>query len=72
VIPKQPPDVREDGDLITSDEVMDCLLADPTLRRVALTCVLTAVRFGDEWRFRRRDLDAWIAQQRSSTVPKES
>lgn len=58
IIPKQSPDVPKDGDLITSEKVMEYLLADPALRRVALTCVLTAVRCGDEWRFRRSDLEA--------------
>ncbi len=71
IVPKQSSDVPEDGELITSDKVMECLLADPALRRVALTCVLTAVRCGNEWRFRRSDLDAWIAQQRSPASTKE-
>ena len=42
---------------------MDRLLARPALRRAASTCVLAAVRVGAEWRFRRDDLDAWIAGQ---------
>jgi excisionase family DNA binding protein len=54
----------DDGELLTSDEVIDVLLADETLRRAASCCVLPAVRRGREWRFRRRDLDEWIRRQR--------
>ena len=46
---------------------MDQLLADANLRRLALTCVLPAVRVGSEWRFRKTDLDAWISQQRGAS-----
>jgi hypothetical protein len=51
-------------DLLTSEEVMDRLLAEGNLRTLALRCVLPAVRIGDEWRFRSADLDDWIAQHR--------
>lgn len=54
--------VAEAG-LLTTEEVIERLLEDATLRRVAATCVLPAVRFGDSWRFRRTDLDAWIERQ---------
>src|SRR5947208_15222471 len=64
--------VSEESDLITSKEVMDRLLADPRLRRVALTCVLSAVRYRDEWRFRRSDLDAWLAWQLGPRAPARS
>jgi hypothetical protein len=50
------------AELITSDEVIERLLAEPSLRRKALTCVLGAVRHGNEWRFRRSDLETWIAR----------
>ncbi|HZR23974.1 MAG TPA: helix-turn-helix domain-containing protein [Vicinamibacterales bacterium] len=53
----------DDLPLLTSDQVMDRLLSDATLRRVAMTCVLPAVRCGTEWRYRKSDLDAWIAEQ---------
>ena len=53
-------------DLLTSEEVIERLLADDRLRRRAVTCVLPAVRWGQEWRFRRADLDTWIARQRES------
>jgi excisionase family DNA binding protein len=50
------------SDLLTADEVIDRLLEDANLRRVAATCVLPAVRVGSDWRFRRGDLDEWIRQ----------
>jgi hypothetical protein len=50
-------------DLLTSEEVFQRLHANAVLRRVALTCVLPAVRAEGDWRFRRSDLDAWIARQ---------
>jgi hypothetical protein len=50
-------------DLLTADEVIDRLLEDANLRRVAATCVLPAVRVGDDWRFRRSDLNDWIRRQ---------
>ena len=53
-------------DLLTTDEVIERLQSDPLLRRRAVTCVLPAVRWGQEWRFRRDDLDSWIARQRES------
>jgi excisionase family DNA binding protein len=51
------------SDLLTADEVIDRLLEDANLRRVAATCVLPAVRVGTDWRFRRSDLDQWIRLQ---------
>jgi hypothetical protein len=54
----------ECADLLTSEEVIQFLYADAALRRVAVTCVLPAVRCADEWRFRRSDLDAWIVRQK--------
>ena len=55
--------------LLTSDEVMERLLAEPHLRRLASTCVLTAVRCGAEWRFRQSELNAWIARQPGPSAP---
>ena len=54
---------RDGSTLLTSEEVVERLLADAYLRRVATTCVLPAVRFGGQWRYRKSDLDAWIARQ---------
>jgi hypothetical protein len=55
---------NEASEWLTSEQVVDRLLEDPLLRQVASTCVLPAVRCGDEWRFRRSDLDQWIGRQR--------
>jgi DNA integrity scanning protein DisA with diadenylate cyclase activity len=57
------------NEFLTSEDVIDVLQKDPLLRRVALTCVLPAVRVGTEWRFRRTDLDEWIARQRGVPAP---
>jgi hypothetical protein len=40
-------------ELLTSEDVIQRLCADSALRRLAITSVLPAVRFADEWRFRR-------------------
>ena len=55
--------VSEEGDLITGGQVVDRLFVDLRLRRAALMCVLPAVRYRDEWCFRRNDLESWVAQQ---------
>jgi len=47
------------SDLLTTEQVMDILIADANLRRRAATCVLPAVRIGTRTFFRRQDLDAW-------------
>ncbi len=54
------------SELLTSDQVIERLLDDPNLRRIAATCVLPAVRFGKEWRFRKSDLEDWIRRQKPS------
>ena len=59
-----PPQANE---FLTSDEIVQALENDPILRRLAVACVLPAVKVGDEWRFRRSDLDAWVAQQKPGT-----
>lgn len=53
---------------LTSEDVIDVLQRDPRLRRLAVACVLPAVRVGDEWRFRRVDLEDWIARQLASVT----
>jgi hypothetical protein len=42
------------------------LSADAALRRVALTCVLPAVRCADDWRFRKSNLEAWILRRKGA------
>ena len=54
------------NEFLTSEDVIDVLQRDPLLRLMALTCVLPAVRIDDEWRFRRSDLDGWIARQKTA------
>ena len=66
------PTVTDPTDLLTSDQVMDRLLADETLRRQAVTCVLPAVRHGSEWRYRKSDLDAWIQRHRPADGTRET
>jgi excisionase family DNA binding protein len=63
-IPMPPHAVRvpDLADLLSADQVIDRLFSNPALRRHAATCVLPAVRVGREWRFRKTDLEAWIAR----------
>jgi hypothetical protein len=56
-------------EFLTSDEVVEALQRDPMLRQLAVSCVLPAVRAGDAWVFRRRDLEDWIAKQRATKLP---
>jgi hypothetical protein len=56
--------IDDASDFLTSDEVLDRLMSDVGLRRVALTCVLPAVRSAGKWRFRKSDLEEWIEQNR--------
>ena len=63
LMPAAEPTGEDAGDLLTSEQVMDCLLAHAKLRRLASTCVLPGVKVGAEWRFRRSDLEAWIEMQ---------
>lgn len=57
----------EGPDLLTTEQVIERLLEDETLSRAAATCVLPAVRVGSSWRFRRADLDSWIAAEREKS-----
>lgn len=52
-------------EFLTSDQVIEYLLAEPLLGRDATTCVLPAVRVGREWRFRRADLERWIVREKN-------
>jgi excisionase family DNA binding protein len=67
-MPKRPT-ADPSPDFLTTEEVMERLLADDSLRRSAARCVLPAIRCGNEWRFRKRDLDAWIERHRSGVPP---
>ncbi len=52
--------------LLTTEQVMDILIADARIRSRAATCVLAGVIVSGETRFRRGDLEAWISRQTSS------
>jgi hypothetical protein len=58
--------IDDASDFLTSDEVLDRQMSDVRLRRVALTCVLPAVRSAGKWRFRKADLEEWIEQNLQS------
>ena len=52
---------------LTTEEVLGCLKVNPrTIYRLIKTGELPAVRIGRQWRFRRTDLDDWIARQRTA------
>jgi excisionase family DNA binding protein len=49
---------------LTTDEVLVYLKVTPrTIYRLIRTGELPAMRVGRQWRFRRPDLDAWLARQ---------
>jgi excisionase family DNA binding protein len=55
---------RELHDSLTTDEVMSYLnIAPRTMYRLIRNGELPAMRVGRHWRFRRADLDAWVARQ---------
>ena len=64
--------IAEDSTLLTHEQVIELLLEDANLRRVAVTCVLPAIRCSDGWRYRKSDLDAWIAQQYAARAARKS
>lgn len=54
---------------LTTDEVLGYLKTTPrTIYRLIRTGELPAVRIGRQWRFRPRDLDAWIERQRAFSM----
>ena len=53
---------------LTTDEVLCYLKVAPrTMYRLIRSGELPAMRVGRHWRFRRTDLDAWLARQRGSS-----
>ena len=49
---------------LTTDEVLVYLKVTPrTIYRLIRSGELPAMRVGRQWRFRRTDLDAWLARQ---------
>jgi excisionase family DNA binding protein len=54
---------------MTTEEVLECLKVNPrTVYRLIRSGELPAVRIGRQWRFRRTDLDEWIARHRTSAL----
>jgi len=52
---------------LTTAEVLGCLKVNPrTIYRLIKTGELPAIRIGRQWRFRRSDLDEWIARHRTA------
>ena len=69
MIPPREGEPTADGVLLTADQVIERLSEYPWLRSAAATCVLPAIRVGEEWLFRARDLDAWINAARPGSRP---
>ncbi|MFN1270055.1 helix-turn-helix domain-containing protein [Pseudomonas aeruginosa] len=53
-----------ESDILTLDEVADYLKAGKrTIYRLAQQGKMPAFKFGGTWRFRRQELDVWIAER---------
>jgi len=60
-----------DGDILTLDEVAAYLKAGKrTVYRLAASGVIPAFKLGGTWRFRRSELDHWIAASINEMKPK--
>jgi excisionase family DNA binding protein len=60
-----------DGDILTLDEVATYLKAGKrTVYRLAASGEIPAFKLGGTWRFRRSELDQWIAASIKETKPK--
>ena len=60
-----------DGDILTLDEVAAYLKAGKrTVYRLAANGEIPAFKLGGTWRFRRSDLDRWIAASINEVKPK--
>ncbi|MBM3779619.1 MAG: response regulator [Acidimicrobiia bacterium] len=58
---------RADDVFLTTEEVLDYLHVNlRTVYRLIKAGKIPAVRVGRQWRFRRRDVDAWLDGQRSA------
>jgi excisionase family DNA binding protein len=56
--------IQELESCLTTDEVLAYLKVTPrTIYRLIRNGELPAMRVGRQWRFRRADLDAWLARQ---------
>ncbi|WP_176331625.1 methylation-associated defense system helix-turn-helix domain-containing protein MAD1 [Burkholderia vietnamiensis] len=53
-----------ESDILTLEEVAEYLKASKrTIYRMAQKGEIPAFKFGGSWRFRRQELDAWIAER---------
>ena len=60
-----------EGEILTLDEVAAYLKAGKrTVYRLAANGEIPAFKLGGTWRFRRSELDSWIAASISETKPK--
>jgi excisionase family DNA binding protein len=60
-----------EGDILTLDEVAAYLKAGKrTVYRLAANGEIPAFKLGGTWRFRRAELDQWIAARINETTPK--
>ena len=66
---RQEPSGLVPGEIMTVPQVAEYLHASaPTIYRMVWKRRIPAFRVGSDWRFRRPDLEAWIAQQERETV----
>ena len=64
------PNLPSDDVFLTTDEVLGYLQVNlRTVYRLIKAGQLPAVRVGRLWRFRKRDVDAWLDRQRTSPSP---
>jgi excisionase family DNA binding protein len=62
-----------DESFLTTEEVLDYLQVNlRTVYRLIKAGKIPAVRVGRQWRFRKRDIDAWLESQRPRTVRQSS
>src|SRR3954463_1098035 len=58
-----------DESFLTTEEVLDYLQVNlRTVYRLIKAGKIPAVRVGRQWRFRKRDIDAWLESQRPRAV----
>lgn len=59
-----------DQTFLTTEELLEYLQVNlRTIYRLIKAGKIPAVRVGRQWRFNKRDIDAWLASQRSSAGP---
>ena len=64
------PNLPSDDGFLTTDEVLGYLQVNlRTVYRLIKAGQLPAVRVGRQWRFRKRDVDAWLDRQRTGPAP---